>query len=316
MSLNDHILRPKIITIEQFTSFSKEIVYPIDGLKIPNILVPKSLVGKSRPTEINNTLSINIRKLFNGLTNDNIEIIKNQLQNIILTEVKDFSSIKEIADEILSNFLISDQHIEKYILLLNTISTACVKIPDPNNVSSTKMSPTIGTVFLNKCRDLIFGYIKEENIRKLALLDEENLDEQDVYNRERSKISNLIITICYLYGQRNTNYIRLCAPQIYEVINTLINNYVINNTKMKKLGNPYNDEECKDEREFEILKKMCSLYAENLYIFMVKKGSEINNDPQLVKNKLLKTLIIRFKSEVVPSLTEAYLISNCETLKY
>jgi len=316
--MDSNIITPKTISVEQLIALKKQNikVKPIDGLNIPNITVPVHLVSKKRQTEASDTLSINIRLLFNSLTSDNLAKIKEQLRNTIMEKAKSPELLEEVSQEILSNFLISENHIKNYMHLLNAVSSACVLIPPTDKTVTTKsVSPTIAKYFLDKCKDLIFNSISETNVRKLAQMDQEDPDQLDVYNREREKIINLIITICCLYDQRDTVNIRIGAPQVYSLINVILNSYSGLQAKIKKLGNPY-EGNCEDEEEYETCRKMCTLYAEQLYTFVSREAKSFMKETTQIKNDTLANLIQRFNNEVVATLTEEYLISKCQMIEY
>ena len=311
---NSRNITPQTISVNQLIAFKKQKVKPIEGLNIPNIVIPAHLVSKKRQTEASNTLSINIRLLFNSLTIDNLAKVKEQLRETIIEKATSAELIEEIAQEILSNFIISEQNIKNYLHLLNAISPACVLMPPAPGITKN-VSPTIGNYFLGKCKDLIFNSINDTNIRKLAEMDLDDFDQLDLYNREREKIINLITTICCLYEQRNTANIKLTAIHLFDLIKNILNAHKSLQNKMHELGNPY-EEDCSNEEEYELCRKMCSLYAEQLYIFLSKQAKEFNKDQSEVKGQKMSELVERFKNEIVPSLSEAYLISKCESIEY
>jgi hypothetical protein len=311
---------PNTITFEQLVELKKRKAVPISGLDIPNIAVPSHLASKKRSTEASDNLSTNIRYLFNSLTPDNIAAVKQQLRDTIVGKAKKVEDLDETADEILSNFVISESHIGNYMHLLNSISGICVFItpvsgsPDGKN----NLSPSIGNLFLKKCRDLIFKSTSQDHIRSMASMDTDDDDQLDTFNRQKEKIINLIITICNLYEQRNTPNIKLTANQLIPLIKNIVTQHEMLQEKMKALGNPYDDDEtveCEDEEEYEICRKMCNLYAEQLYTFIAKKGTEFVKDQTAFQGETLGNLVAVFKKEIVPTITEAYLVSKCEDLE-
>lgn len=315
-------ITPKKISVSRLMSFRNYVVKPVDGLNIPHITVPSHLISKKRITEVGDNLSVDIRLLFNSLNADNLEKIKEELRTVIISKAKSEEMIKESAREILENFIIGEKNIKNYMHLLNAVSLACVLIPESSNntksvlVNNTKVavSLTIGNFFLNNCKDMIFNFISEKYIRSLASLDQDDNDQLDEYNRKREKTSNLIITICCLYDQRHSANTKLTAIHLYPLMNSILNIYNKLQNSMINLGNPYDDQGCTDEDEYEILRKMCNLYAEQLYLFMSKNGNDFINDKDVIKGQTLADLVKRYKTEVVPTLTEAYLISRCSAL--
>lgn len=316
--MDNSTITPERITVEQLLLWKDQPVKPIDGINIPNITIPQHLISKKRATEAVDTLPIKIRQLFNSLTADNVQAVKEQLRADVYAKAQNVEMLEEIADEILKNFVVSEQNIKNYMHLLNAIWNASVLIPG----SSEKIvSRTIGFYFMNKCKDMIYDLISEKNIKSLAEMDQDDSDQLDLYNRNRQKIINLIITICCLYEQRNTTLIKLTAIQIYSVIKTILDTYNKNQLRMAELGNPY-EADCSDEEEYEILRKMCTLYAEQLYTFMSREGKEFMKDTTPVKDKsmsgdqFMSNVVVRFKKEIIPTLTEAYLISKCDSIDY
>lgn len=311
-------ITPKTISIDVLRSYRDKPVKPIDGFTaISNITVPEHLRGKKRPTESADNLVINIRQLFNSLSRDNLPQIKEQLRTVILEKAKTSQMIEDVAEEILQNFIISEQNISNYMHLLNAISLACVLISQSGNSEKKNVSTTIGNFFLRKCKNLIFSLISEENIKRIAQLDPYDEDELDEFNREKDKIINLIITICYLYEQRNTaNHIKLTANHLHPLMITIFTAYRKNQERMAELGNPYNGEDCADESEYDNLRKVCTIYAEQLYTFISKQGESFNSDETLIKDQKMKDLVDLFRNSVVPTLTEEYLISKCQSMKY
>lgn len=315
-------VKPCTISVQQLRLWKTRKINPIDGLVIPNIVVPKHLANKKRLTETNDTIAINIRLLFNSLTEKNINKVSEQLRSTIAEKAKTAEMIEEIAQEIFFNFLISEQNIPNYMHLLNAVSPACVLISQPSKTGTEPgakvISKTIGNYFLQKCRETIFKYISDDHVKKMAKMDENDLDQLDEYNKEREKINNLIVTLCALYSQRNSeNRIKITAQHLYIVIDTIVTSYTGLQKTMAKLGDPCaSDGECEDEEAYELCTRMCTLYAEQLYIFMSKKAKDFSGDATLVKGKKMGDLVATFKNQIVPTITESYLQSNCELIEY
>ena len=309
--MENRTITPERISVQYLLSLKNQKIKPIDGLNIPHITMPSHLVSKKRVTEAGDTLSINIRHLFNSLTAENIAKVKEQLRAVVYAKAQSVEMLGEIAEEILQNFIISEPNIKNFMHLLNAVWNASVLIPG----SEKNVSPTIGYFFINKCKDMIFNNIDEKYIKTLAEMDQDDTDQLDDYNRQRDKIINLIVTICSLYEQRNTTSIKLTAVQLYSVIKNILDIYKRNQERMTELGNPYEDN-CTNEEEYEVLRKMCTLYAEQLYTFMSREGKEFVRDKTMIRDQSLKDLVERFQKEIIPTLTEAYLISKCKSIEF
>lgn len=296
------LMNPAFITFQQLSEWKTRQVKPIEGLTIPNITIPDHLsTNKSDP------VSISIRHLFNSLREDNIKKVTDQLRAVVYEKAKNMAVLNEISEEMLTNFLIYDQNIKTCMHMLNAIHNCSII------VSENEKPKTIGALFLEKCKVQIYADIDENNIRMLAELNTDDIDQTDIYNRKREKINNLIITICNLYEQRTTVHIKLTGNHLYPVITRLLDTYQKLQQQLIALGDPYEDK-CSDEKEYETIKKMCTLYAEQLYTFMSLEGGSFKTDPLVIKDQTMMTVVDRFNKEVVPTLTETYLIYKCKAL--
>ena len=321
---------PEIIPVEELIALRNTKTKPISGLVIPHIFIPDHLSNKKKLSETADSLTVDIRYLFTSLTSENIATSKEKLKNIIAQKATSEKNIEDIADELLDCFLNGEAYIKNYMHLLNAICKACYLI------SEDQVSPTVKYFFLLKCKKRIFSFISVENIRKLAEMDQNSIDDLDIYNREREKIINLIITICALYEQRHTANIKLTVNQLFPLMNQILSYYRTLHKKMVELGDPY-EGDCLDEDEYEILKKMCNLYGEHLFTFIKNAGREFLLDEDevtlvsstvsssvsvsvspatKVNSPKMKTMIEQFKNEVVPTLSEAYLIAKCNELSF
>lgn len=308
------------INIKQLLEYKGQSVEAIANLNIPNIIMPQHLLSKKRTIDESSSTIINIRGLFGALNDENSQQVIKRLREIIIAEAQTVSALHEIANEFLQQFMVGGKFIKGYLKMLNSIHDAAILTEDKSDVSGKKMkiSETIGNCFLSKCRDTIFSKVSLENIISLAALNTDDADELDKYSRERDTIMNLITTICYLYEQRKTNYIRLTAVQIYSVMKRIIDSYKKSNDEMTNLGNPY-EGDCVDEERYLLLERTCTLYAEQLYIFLSKCLSTFLEDPTPVriaeKEHKLADLVDTIRKEIIPTLTEPYLVNKYAELK-
>lgn len=310
-TIQPHKINPHLILN---LDIKPEELIPIQGLNIPNVIIPSKLRGIIRSVSNDDPITIQIRQLLNSATIDNINVVTEKLKNLIVTKVQKESILEEIAKELFDNFLVSDKNIPMYLKLLNSVYAISISLAeDIEKKESRKVSKSIGNYFLDECKNHFLFRTTETHLRKIVVLDQDDPDEADKYNRERDQINNIIITICSLYGQRETSYIRLNAVQVYQVFRRVLDLHKSFQEKMNKLGNPYEDEECDDEEEYENLRNMSTLCAEQLYTFISQKGTEFVNDKVEIKGETLSVLLERFRDEVIPNLVEDYLESKCKS---
>lgn len=275
---------------------------PIENLAINNITIPNSMKLK-RSTQGEESIVTDIRMLFNTITTTNIDSIKEKIFKIVTEKVQTMDDLNKIVKEIFDNFLTSDQNILLYLDLLNKIHMIVLSLDEV----SVKTSPSLGNLFIMMCRENFFNSITLQKIKKLSILNHDDEDEFDNYNREKDKIIILIILICELINRKsnlslNFNHMDICLTRLYD-------NYM---TVLKRLesfidpetGDCYYDK----EDESEVLRKMLIMYAEQIYIFLLKKGEEYYT--------YKKDLIDKIKSELVPSLLNDFMISNYKNLNF
>lgn len=309
--------KPTKIQIKNFIEYLDGTFEPITSLEIPNVYCPPELSGKAKFKDARSFVITNIRQMFNSLTEGNINIIKENLRELIFEKVETEELLNEISKEILKNLTISYQNIKNYIQLLNSISKCCVSLKNKEGFNSK----TIGNMFLDNCRIMMLESIDDKTTRRISNYDLDDGDELDKYNNERDTIINLIITLCCLYSQRNMEesgkrLLSISAQQLYPLITNIINLHKECVLKMKKLGNPYEDEDCEDEEEYEILSKISSLYAEQIYAFINEQGINFIDDKTIIKgsNKTMMDIVNSFIEEIFPHITESYMISKCKDL--
>lgn len=310
----ESMIYPLALSPEFFIARKEMPIEPITNLIIPKVIVPSSLLRKRRP-EMKETMATYIRQLLNSITIHNIEQAKKQLLFDIENKVKTEESLVEIASELLSSFIVSHKNLDNYMQILNSICLSSFRITNPVT-KEVVASKSIGNIFLDKCRKMIFDNLTEANIANIA--DKYNLDDEDdldIYNKEKEKILNLILLLCRLYSQRNSNFTKLTAIHIYGVISKILTNHISVNEKMIALGNPY-DGDCQDEDKYELYRRMCAIYAEQLYVFFVTEGKNFKQDPMDVKGFKLRDLITTFYLDVIPNLTESHMQSKCKSLTF
>jgi hypothetical protein len=289
-------------------SNKNQVVEPINGLAIPNITIPVALQGKKRVTQTETTIGTQIRPFFNSVTAGNVDVIREQLRKVVIEKAQTPELLSQVAYETFEHFLVNEPNIPNYVKLLNAIHGAAVMMED-KKTKEKKISLTIRDFFLENCRRKIFENIKEENIHRLAQMNEYDDDQLDAYNKEREKMMNLIATLCALYDQRDTTNINLSGRHLATCVTALIDNHKnIYQKFMAQFDEETGEVNDEDEEENELYRKMLILYEEQLYIFMVKEKSSFEKDPQLAN------LVERTKTEVIPAISVDYLVSNYSQL--
>jgi hypothetical protein len=283
---------------------------------IPNITIPEEMIYK--PPSVGDPLAIEIRGLFNALTSNNISEIKESAKQAIISKAKTEESLSIIAQEILGCLTDTENNIDLYFPILSFIHTSRIEYPNLSD-SKPKYSKTLAYFFLMKCRDQFISTTDEKTVRDLAKLDIDIVDQRLKYNEDRAKVFNLIAVICRLYNQRkDIKSLRLNHNQLYEVIDKLLSSHNDCQTKMKQLGDPFNDdEECKDEDEFMVQQKMAHIYAEYIYVFIENSKDIINDHDPIAgdpKPTNLASLVTKYKNDVIPKISESYLRAKCQAL--
>ena len=276
-----------------------------------------------------NSIVLNIRKLFNIVTPLNIDEIKKELRHIVTShlvktpENNISEEMNNISNEMLNNFVVYESNIKIYMQMLNAIFN--IVVSHVNQITCEPVqSKQIAYFFLQNCKALLLKYISEENIRSLAMKDCDDENEQDLFNKEKNKIFNLITTVCALYDQRLTNNIKLTANQIYGVLSEIMDKHIDITIRICKIGNPYEGNECENEEEFECLYNMRTMYAEQIMIFLKNEYNSFIDDKTVInlkvptetgvsiKNKTLNDLLVCFKTDIYPHISEPHLKIRCE----
>lgn len=299
------VMERKKYTVSYLLDRINEPVEPIANLVIPNITIPPSLQGKRRTTQTIDSIETSIRILFNSVTTSNLDKIKESFFKLLVEKAQTPDLLIKVASEMFENFLINEASIPNYLELLNKVRVVAVSYDD-KVTKEKKNSPTLGYFFLEKCRQVFFENIGLPKVQILASLNQDDVDELDQYNKEKEKMTNLSITICDLYNQRNDKD-KLCLhiEQIGPCLNRIVTNYL---TVLERYESMIDEETgfSKDEHmdENEINMKMLIFYAEMIYIFLVKECGSLCIEP---KTKITLDLI---KNKVVPSLMVDHLVAG------
>src|SRR5579872_174710 len=314
---NGPILEPPKITVTLLLKFKNYTVKPIDGCQnIPGITIPPNLMYKGGLGLTTQTIEEQIRPLFNVLDMNNIQEIIDNLKNIIKTKVTRKEDSIGIAKEFLDNFLVSDKNIPKYLLLLNNVHTMIIKTEVSKETDSTStVAKPLGSCFIIECERTFKELFADSNISRLAKLNLENVDEEREYNSGIGKLSNLLYLFCKLYEQRFSSHVKLTTKHLAFVTHTLIVGHIINQKKMAELYDE-ESEEILDEEKYDFYKKIIKIYGDALYVLFKDQGKQFYRDPTVTNGISLKLLIDRFRTEVVPTLMEPYLISLCGGLEF
>jgi len=351
--------RPKTIPIEIFKQHQTAKTTPIIGLNtasIPNITVPEHLSIKKSDSQ--SAMILSVRQLFTGVTAETVFDVAEKLRHTIISHVKSEEMVAMVSKEILECFvsITGEKYVKIFIHLLNavhktayndmaknnqptqttatTATTATTTTTTTTTTSTTSTTTTTSTdrepepnrapiplrrFFLNGCKDMIFKFVSKENIQRLAEFDTDNTDQRDQLNKERERIDNLILTLCYLYDQRSLDidYIKISARNLYPLLEQMMNNYLEIHQEMEKLGDPYGDIGCTDEDRYELIRKMGIIYAELLLLFIEKECYSFMTDEteiayaitDNVNSKKMAQLMTIFRDKIVstPTFTNGHL---------
>jgi hypothetical protein len=296
-------MRPSQIDIDILRSLANQPTKPIDGLTLPNISVPTSMMGKVRATQATDSVHIRIRKYLNAITVDNVDSICVNIDKIIRESAQTAEDLDEIANELLANFVQNGRNIKQFLKVFNQVSMFAV--PEGMSANGTPIpSKTIGAYFIAACGLKIKTTISKATMRENAKLDMNDPDLEDEYNGNRERAINLIQTVCELYKQQNVQEVpkpkSLSSKAIYEVVESLLDCHF--------------DTISEDMTNAEI-SRTAHICAEYLYHFMQFGLKFFMTDKNTVKgSNTLAMLVKRFTDNVIPKMTESYLIEKSKIL--
>ena len=282
-------------------------VKPRDHFDIPNICIPEALAYKR--IESGNSLVIEVRSIFNSVNRDNIDQMKDKLKQVIVTRTKTVEDLNLIADEILHCMIDTDNNVDMFLPILNSVHSACI---DESKEDKPALSQSLGSIFLGKCYAEFVKFSDIKEVERLATLSDDITDEFTEYNDTKAKMFNLIEVISKIYNQRKTpNVMKLTSQRIHVVLSKLLDRHVECQDRIER-GEEAAEEATTDE---EILEKMAHIYAEYIYTFL-KNSPSIATDTEIISpDSSLSKLISIYKTDVVPRMTQEYLRALVKELK-
>lgn len=307
-------IRPQSISKEFIMSRISLPTLPIESpeFKIPNISIPKHMAKKPIIKATTEDTILNIRMILNNVTGNNINSSIVKMRQSIVSGVSNPKELEDIADEIYACILVSPDNVVNGIMLVDSVAKMCVKL------ETGLVSKNIGVFVVDKCRNDIIRSIDLTVMMDLCILnDYENVDDLDVYTRKKHHIMNLIQLICLLYKRRDDpSNIRIGSVPVYTLINKIMDSYNVTMNTCEELGDPYSDEGCRDEQAYDDHRKIAVLYSEFLYEFMSIIAQELGSDVTVYKENKVSNVVSRFRDDIVPTISESYLISKCRNIKY
>jgi hypothetical protein len=274
-------------TIDQLTQFMTHNTGFVE-LNLPNVEIPSHMSKKIRKI----SAECAIRFVFNNVTTGTIESSKIELHKKITEYAGTPADMMEMAEEMLQNFMISEDNIDMFLPL----------IQHTHNIKCPTDSRSIGIIFLNKCGMTLSHMTSLDEVTKMASMDTDgDLDQTDKYNKICNKIACLIKTICLLYMRPDKKKLFVASPKLTGLVDIIITNCIHSSQLMDKIGDPYDlDQECEDETEFFIQECVRSIYIDHLILFMEYSAKTLILDPTVTDGKTPKQLLDKFHSEIVP----------------
>ena len=244
----------------------------------------KNIVVETPPDKFNFDLSSNAAMILAKNINKNPRVIAEQLKEILLKEIKDFSSI-EIAGPGFLNFKINNNTWQKIIdsILKSNKSYGSNKQKKSFNIEFVSANPT-GPMHVGHCRGAVFGDV----LSNLLIFNGGKVTKEFYINDYGSQIENFVKSV-YLRIREikfkenfpdNKNLYN--GEYIKDIANAVLN-------KLKKIKfNSY-------EKVFEILKKESLNYSLNLIKSDLKllgvKHDLFFSETKMLKNKSVDKII-------------------------
>ena len=244
----------------------------------------KNIVVETPPDKFNFDLSSNAAMILAKNINKNPRVIAEQLKEILLKEIKDFSSI-EIAGPGFLNFKISNNTWQKTIdsILKSNKSYGSNKFKKSFNIEFVSANPT-GPMHVGHCRGAVFGDV----LSNLLIFNGGKVTKEFYINDYGNQIENFVKSV----------YLRIREIKFKE--NFPDNKSLYNGEYIKDIANAVLNKLKKIkfdsyEKDFEILKKESLNYSLNLIKSDLKllgvKHDLFFSETKMVKNKSVDKII-------------------------
>jgi transcriptional regulator with PAS, ATPase and Fis domain len=306
------------IEVDQFMSRMTCKVKPIDTLHIPGITVPPHLTDKFFISN-DRTLRTEIRMLLNRLTLQNLQDVSRELHNIVKELAISEDSLKDIADEFMKCIIMcntdgeNNYRIKEYLTVFSSIQNSALIV----NVNGTRKSTLrIRDYFISCCKSKYSEISSLDYIKNLASKDIDDPQDADELATGREFFTNILLLLSFLYENRLTDNVNLGSSIMISILGGLVNNYMKSCTNAEEA---YHILEIMDtdeaEHTYDIHKQMCSLYAEEIFVILENEIKIMKNDKFLNQQGVsLSNIIDKVFEEVLPTITESYLISKYDDL--
>ena len=244
----------------------------------------KNIVVETPPDKFNFDLSSNAAMILAKNINKNPRVIAEQLKEILLKEIKDFSSI-EIAGPGFLNFKINNNTWKKTIdsILKSNKSYGSNKLKKSFNIEFVSANPT-GPMHVGHCRGAVFGDV----LSNLLIFNGGKVTKEFYINDYGNQIENFVKSV----------YLRIREIKFKE--NFPDNKSLYNGEYIKDIANAVLNKLKKIkfdsyEKDFEILKKESLNYSLNLIKSDLKllgvKHDLFFSETKMVKNKSVDKII-------------------------
>ena len=248
----------------------------------------KNIVVETPPDKFNFDLSSNAAMILAKNINKNPRVIAEQLKEILLKEIKDFSSI-EIAGPGFLNFKINNNTWQKTIdsILKSNKSYGSNKFKKSFNIEFVSANPT-GPMHVGHCRGAVFGDV----LSNLLIFNGGKVTKEFYINDYGNQIENFVKSV----------YLRIREIKFKE--NFPDNKNLYNGEYIKDIANAVLNKLKKIkfdsyEKDFEILKKESLNYSLNLIKSDLKllgvKHDLFFSETKMVKNKSVDKIIKTLK---------------------